>query len=82
MSTSAAASDSERASASTVQRSGTTFVLRPPPWIEPTFAVVSVSMRPSRIPATAFAAATTALRPASGRMPAWAAWPRKRASRR
>ena len=63
-----------RASASIRQRSGTTFVAVPPV-IVPTFAVVSASSRPSRMAATARAAATIALRPSSGRMPAWAARP-------
>ena len=41
----------------------------------PTFAVVSSSIRPSRMAATALAAAPIALRPSSGRMPACAAVP-------
>jgi hypothetical protein len=50
--------------------------------MEPTLAVVWSSIRPSGIAATATAAASTALRPSSGRMPAWAAFPRKLASMR
>ena len=51
-----------------------------PPRISPTFAVVSSSMRPSRISAIARAAAAIALRPCSGAMPEWASRPMKRAS--
>ena len=58
-----------RASASTRQRPATTFGARPPP-IVPTFAVVSSSIRPRSIVAIAAEAASMALRPASGRMPA------------
>ena len=65
----------ERASASSRARSGTTFVEPAPPETEPTLAVVSSSMRPSGIAAMARAAASTALRPSSGRSPAWAARP-------
>ena len=64
------------------QRSGTTFVLPTPPWIEPTLAVVCSSIRPSGIAATAWAAARIAERPASGRMPACAARPWKSAAMR
>ena len=48
----------------------------------PMLAVVSSSSLPSRIAATARAAATTALRPRSGAMPACAAAPRNSASMR
>jgi hypothetical protein len=51
-----------------------------PPSMSPTLAVVSASSRPSRMAAIALAAATTALRPASGRTPAWAARPRNSAT--
>ncbi len=64
------------------QRSGTTFVPATPPWICATFSVVSSSMRPVRIAAIAFAAATIALRPSCGRIPAWAARPISSASQR
>ena len=57
-----------RTSASSRQRSGTTFVAVPPA-IVPTFAVVSGSKRPSSIAAIARAAAAIAFRPSSGRMP-------------
>src|SRR3954462_9229085 len=76
MTTSAVSSFSDRASASRVQRSGTMFVPSAPPWMLPTFAVVSGSIRPRRIAAIARAAARIALRPSSGRTPACAAWPR------
>jgi len=81
-SASTAASLSERASASNQQCSATTFVPPTPPAMVPTLAVVSSSIRPCGISAMALAAATIALRPASGRMPAWAAAPRKAACRR
>ena len=70
-----------RASSSTTQRSATTFA-DVPPSMRPTLAVVSASSLPICIAATARAAAAIALRPASGRMPAWAARPRKLASSR
>ena len=76
------ASLSERASATNQQCSGTTFVPPTPPAIVPTLAVVSSSRRPSGIAAIALAAARIALRPSSGRMPAWAAAPRNAACRR
>ena len=46
-----------------------------PPRSSPTFAVVSSSIRPSRISAIARAAAAIALRPSSGAMPEWASRP-------
>ena len=71
------ASSCERASAENVHHSGT--MLRAvPPSIEPTFAVVSSSTRPSRRSAIARAAAAIAERPSSGYMPAWDARPWKR----
>ena len=73
---------SERASARMRQRSGTMFVEPAPPWIEPTLAVVCSSIRPSGMCAIAWAAARIAERPASGRMPAWAARPWNSAARR
>ena len=76
---SARAGSSERTSASSRQRSGTTLVEPAPPWMEPTFAVVSSSMRPCGMAWTAWAAASTAERPSSGRTPAWAARPRNSA---
>ena len=76
------AGSSERASPSTRQRSGTTLVDPVPPRTEPTLAVVWSSIRPSGIEAMASAAASTALRPSSGRMPAWAALPKNEASSR
>ena len=63
-----------RASPATTQRSATTFEALPP-FTTPMFAVVSSSMRPSRIAPMARAAATMALRPLSGAMPACAATP-------
>ena len=63
------------APAMTSSASLTTAPSMQPPETEPTLAVVSSSMRPSGIAAIASAAATIALRPSSGRMPAWAAWP-------
>ena len=72
-------SECERASATTAQRSGT--MLRAvPPWIVPTFAVLSSSIRPSLSSAIARAAAAIAERPSSGCMPACAARPVKTAS--
>ena len=62
-----------------VQRSDTTFVAVPPR-IVPMFAVVSASMRPSGMRAIARAAASMALRPASGTMPACAVRPTNVAS--
>ena len=70
-----------RASPATAQRSATTLGAVPPRRT-PMFAVVSSSSRPRRIAATARAAATTALRPSSGAMPACAAVPRNSASMR
>jgi len=49
-----------------------------PPWIVPTFAVVSSSTRPRRRSAIARAAAAIAERPSSGYMPEWDARPWKR----
>ena len=49
-----------------------------PPEMRPTFAVVAASMRPSGMSAIARAAATTALRPSSGAIPACDARPMKR----
>ena len=63
-----------RASPSTRQWAATTFDAVPP-LITPTLVVVSSSSRPSVIDATAAAAAAIALRPSSGRMPAWASTP-------
>ena len=77
---SALTGSSERASPRIVQRPGTTFVPPWPPEIVPMFAVVSASIRPSRIAAIARAAASIALRPSSGRIPACACVPRKSAS--
>ena len=77
---SARAGSSERASAASRQRSGTTLVVPTPPCTEPTLAVVSGSIRPSGIAAIARAAASTALWPSSGRMPACAALPWNSAS--
>ncbi len=68
-----------RASPRSSQRSGTTLGALPPLMI-PTLAVVSSSTRPRRMAATARAAASTALRPACGSMPAWAATPVNTAS--
>jgi hypothetical protein len=76
------ASTSDRVSASTRQRSGTTLVDALPPSTRPTLTVVSSSIRPSRIATTPRAAAAIALRPSSGRIPAWAAVPWKSASMR
>ncbi len=70
-----------RASASISHSPGTTLVAVPPE-IVPTFAVVSSSRRPSFISEIAAAAAAIALRPSSGRIPAWASAPSKRAARR
>ena len=53
-----------------------------PPRISPTFAVVSASIRPSRMSAIARAAATMALRPSSGAIPECAARPMKRRAQR
>src|ERR687895_18684 len=61
-----------RASSTTWQCSATTFAAVPPS-IWPMFAVVPASRRPIRMAASACAAAAMALRPVSGRMPAWAA---------
>ena len=77
----ARASSRLRASSTTWQRSATTLPALPPS-ISPTLAVVASSMRPSAIAATAFAAAAIALRPTSGRIPAWAAAPRNWSSSR
>ena len=67
----------ERASASSSHHSGT--MLRAlPPWISPTFAVVSSSIRPSRRSAIARAAAEIAERPSSGTIPECAGRPWKR----
>jgi len=68
-----------RASSSTEHVSATTFTAVPPS-IRPTFAVVCSSIRPSSSEAIALAAASIALRPSSGRIPAWAEAPRKRPS--
>ena len=67
-----------RASASIVQLPATTFGAVPPE-ILPTFVVVSSSMRPRSIVAIAAEAASIALRPASGRIPACASIPRNSA---
>ena len=48
-----------------------------PPRIVPTLAEVTSSIRPSRMSATARAAAAIAERPSSGAMPAWADCPVK-----
>ena len=69
-----ARSSSERASPSIRQRPATTFEADPPA-ITPTFAVVSSSSRPSSIAPIAAAAASIALWPSSGRIPAWASMP-------
>ena len=68
------ASSRLRASPEMTQRSATTLGAVPPA-TTPMLAVVSSSRRPSRIAATARAAATMALRPSSGAMPACAACP-------
>ena len=70
-----------RASPSIRQRPGTTLEAVPPS-ITPTFAVVSASSRPSFIAAIAAAAAAIALRPSSGRIPAWASAPSNSATSR
>ncbi len=53
-----------------------------PPDMVPTLAVVSASIRPSRIAAIASAATRIALTPRSGAMPACEAMPRTTASTR
>ena len=68
---------SEKLRASPNSRTSAGMMLRAsPPEMSPMFAVVSGSMRPSRMRLTAFAAISTALTPRSGSMPAWAALPR------
>src|SRR6267378_2675333 len=64
-----------RASPRTCTSSGMMLVARPPS-MRPMFAVVSASIRPSRMPAIACAATWIALTPRSGAMPACAARPR------
>ena len=68
-----------RASPSIRQWPGTTLEAVPPA-ITPTLAVVSSSSRPSSIAAIAAAAASIALRPSSGRIPACASVPSNSAS--
>src|SRR5882724_667713 len=69
-----------RASPRTRTSSGMMLVARPPS-MRPMFAVVSASMRPSRMLAIASAATRIALTPRSGAMPACAALPRTTTSR-